>query len=854
MKKDTSRALIAHFVCGEAIPAENFYCSAGTHVCDAPAGMYWETSGKLNSEIGFRFSVSHPEKPHLCVFRYPDDKKRYIGVSDCLTYDLSTGISTGGVYPLSGEMKIVEMVFWPRRRTENVSFITMNEGDPAALASLEIYELASLSGEDLPSGANLRRLGIQFEDPCGKCLSLGAETYAQWRERLIAYMKASGQNELYYPVNWYHGPNFPSETQPADLYDVCLSPDRRQYCRATGHPFDWVEDFLTDFDRNGLFFSASFTLVRLGTLLQNMNTDEASVRAGKSQTYNNMRGDDRLQNAVNDWTIIYNARSLPALLERAAENGNKMAFRDITLAYGERMSDIGIGPMFNPIHPAVQGAVREYLCEFARRYGRHPSLRCISINVWHSSLLWFGSLNFGYDDYTVGLFERETGISLGVRGGGHRFSARKEILLRDHRERWIGWRCEKIAAFIRSLRDDLRAAAPGVRLALNFWNEMVKPSLLGELGENTQLYERASDAQFLREAGMDLRLLGALDGVEICVENNHQRDITNMFARGGKKAPLSRGYMYRDFDFMDDERTAAIKAAKHPTAFVFNCWEESWGNVTVHPAQPNDLAYNVTHWAEGAVPEIIYEQRSDKHLQEFWYDWQIVIVAAFPPEPYYMEYYARSLADYDAQGISSGGLYADTAHTRELRAFAEQYRLLPAVRFEDVAGSGDPLTVRSCFCGGKTYFYAVNKSPVKLCAEFTFAAETSLMRVGKTEKAVAFAETFAPFELKVYIAEGETAMRSFTVRANDARARLLEEAGAAALRDLQEFPAGLRGEEITRQKLRAALEKGCYAALYHLVTGYVVAKTQAVKKKARSSESNSRRKNSGVAKPRIGNI
>ena len=87
----------AGFERDEFFRSENFYCSEGTALIHAALGDYLETDGKLNSEFGFRFRVKNLNAPHLCMIRYPDDKKRYMGISDCFSYDLSTGVSTGGV-------------------------------------------------------------------------------------------------------------------------------------------------------------------------------------------------------------------------------------------------------------------------------------------------------------------------------------------------------------------------------------------------------------------------------------------------------------------------------------------------------------------------------------------------------------------------------------------------------------------------------------------------------------------------------------------------------------------------------------------------------------------------------------
>ena len=95
--------LIARFDCNSKLSNNDFYCSDGLKIAQSEIGTYWETNGELNSEFGFKFKIENLDKPHLMRFAYPDDKKRYMGVSDCISYDMSTAVSTGGVYPFSNK-------------------------------------------------------------------------------------------------------------------------------------------------------------------------------------------------------------------------------------------------------------------------------------------------------------------------------------------------------------------------------------------------------------------------------------------------------------------------------------------------------------------------------------------------------------------------------------------------------------------------------------------------------------------------------------------------------------------------------------------------------------------------------
>ena len=279
-----SGRLLVRFSPENIYDKEWYYDTGDVQVQSLNGENYWEASERVNSEFGFRFAIENMKSPHLMVFAYPDNKRRYMGVSDCMSYDLNMGISTGGVFPLSNEIKVQTLVFWPRTNLENVSFVTMAEGNPAAIAYVEIYELSELPSADIISPDGFRKIGFQFEDPCGYSNSLGATTFEQWRNRVIEYMKFTGQNELYYPVNWYHGPTWPSKTQPADQICLCLAENRRAYGILTKEPYDWVEELMAEFDSNSFEFSPSFTLARLGTLMEGRTYDVEDVYNG-ADTY-----------------------------------------------------------------------------------------------------------------------------------------------------------------------------------------------------------------------------------------------------------------------------------------------------------------------------------------------------------------------------------------------------------------------------------------------------------------------------------------------------------------------------------------------------------------------------------------
>ena len=84
------------------------------------------------------------------------------------------------------------------------------------------------------------------------------------------------------------------------------------------------------------------------------------------------------------------------------------------LAYGEVGNPGHTGPMFNPLHPTVQEAIIGLVREIGQRDGKYPAFQGVSFNLFASAMPWFGSIHFGYDDYSVGLFQQETGTDVPI--------------------------------------------------------------------------------------------------------------------------------------------------------------------------------------------------------------------------------------------------------------------------------------------------------------------------------------------------------------------------------------------------------------------------------------------------------
>ncbi len=750
--------LITDFDCIQEYPSNTYFSYGDVRVTSSEAGKYREAEGKPLSRFGYRFSVKNVGKPHLAIVRYPDDKRRFMCMMDGSSYDLTIGTFTGVKQPITNKMKEIRKVFWPRWNDCSIVFMTWGNGEPAAVSDIKIYELDRLPALDINNenkGLAARKLGLQFEDPCGMTFSMGAYTEQEWLDRTVSYMKYTGQNLLTYPIVWYHGPFYPSECEPSGYFEGVCAPDRKIYARWTAHPADWVDTVLKKFEKENLDFRGALTLLRLGSLMENMNIDLESIKAGK-ETYNNMLCNNQVQSSTSDWTMEYNVGNF----EKQA-NGKLDGW-----LYGEKNGPFGRGPMFNPIHPTVQKATIKLIKEIAARYEKSPAFKGISINMWHATILWYFSLNSGYDDYTSRLFENETGIKIPVGANDpERFSKRFQYLTENHPEEWINWRCLKIKELFCQLRDILTAVRPDLNLTVTMWTETTIPGWFGTPDKpEQQIYARKSLYQLFREGGFDVNLYKDEPGIEIDYSMTPSRD-RDAWGTKGVDTPLEKTCSLSDHDFLDQETLGAVAKQKNPGAFIFDCWVEAWGEYSHKTCTPDELQNENIKVIWGKQAEGMMRNISKYPEDDFWWEPQSRITPHFQGGNYYLEHFTHALAELDACCITRGGLFTDTGHSEMIRDFAKAYRVLPAKKFETIGATSDPVAVRSLLLNGKRYFYLVNREyyPVKASLRFRNNKNhfTNLVTGEENSSPKQYKLELKPYELLSFIADPEIEITGF---------------------------------------------------------------------------------------------
>jgi hypothetical protein len=764
---------IATIDCTRDYGPEKYLGLGDVRVVHSAAGAYREAGPSPDSRFGYRFQVQHVGKPHLAIVRYPDDKTRCMSVSDGTCYDLSIGVFTGmakphNTYaglaqPLSGKMLEIRQFFWPRWADCSIVFGNTTQGEPAAAAQVticEVDELPPLAMPNNPGDGPRRSLGVSYEDPCSHASDLGSLGFDTWLDRMVTFAKYSGMNRLTYPIIWYHGPLYPSPTEPANYFDwsVASPVNRNLYIRWTTQPADWVERLLDRFDREHLEFVSQVTYIRLPSLMRQMNIDLEAIRAG-ADTINNMRADDKVQSGAGDWTGEYNVRNFDRQKE-AREQGKR--WTDCPLPYGEQVRGGAVGPIFNPLHPVVQKALLGSVREIASRYGKHPSYKGLSIFCYGSSTLGFGSLRSGYDDTTLRLFERETGVKVPVDSKlPDRFSRRYAFLTsKDMREKWIAWRCAKITDLIRRMRDELVAVRPDLRLAIS-------PNGGRDAGIDAAAIEKEPR----------ITLTGGLNGLGPCANS------------------------------------VTASSTTCETANIFNTWIERWGKHRWWSCDANDAQARELAVIFGKPAEGICRMGSDYPEDGFWWpNAQLRITPAFSGGVHFMRHYANAVARFDPLVLSRGGLTLDRGHADLLRPFALAYRALPAAKFATVGTQTDPVTVRTRLHGGRRYVYLVNREyyplPVEVRIAHAAGNTVNLSTGAHAATAANWPLVLGPYELQAFTLDAQAEVTGFTATPPQQVVAQLTQAVARVL---------ARADAKQAAALQAALREGRLAGLRELL-------------------------------------
>lgn len=435
-------------------------------------------------------------EPYLIVFEYPDDKDR------CMSFSLSTipeddpkwgpkwvaenqrgfgyareggGAITGGRFPLSGTMKLFPLLYFPYTGDAMLVVNTAAEGMPAAINRIRIYRVADIPALQVNASGE-RLLGMHSErgycfrnllsgvSGSGKAFDMNNYYWSIWNnfwnpeifsiwfqtiERLVQYLRFSGQNLYVMGCFQYNNYNF-SYACPTYVGDSRIEPDFREFVAAI-------------FSVNDLSVMSTIELVEI----------YAYPNKGWGAYLPTPTDEEMRQGAETAWCVSKD---------------------------GEQRIGPG-GPMEgipNIFHPKVQDAILKIVDDLCGKLDAYPAFKGIySVDwpgVWGFVLghkMWGNPVIYGYEDLTIELFEKDTGIRIPVdKKNPLRFAARYEWLRGKAKETWLNWRCKKVKEVRLMVLNRLKEHRPDLRLICGYLDyKHARPEKYKMEGLDLELYK-----------------------------------------------------------------------------------------------------------------------------------------------------------------------------------------------------------------------------------------------------------------------------------------------------------------------------------------------------------------------------
>jgi hypothetical protein len=663
-------------------------------------------------ESWFAYTLeTEPGKPHVVEVDYPDDDNRTFLIvlreSAPDAYPVAGGVDSGGPWALTQRMQTHSILFWPRSVAPRVAFLPPHDGNRAAASRIRVYRVDG----DIPP------LDVPVQ---------GGRTFANWYEEGANFAgfyngKKGGVADLRPCADlWprclaYMGGNLLIPT--VSVYQMSLQPSRYNRLFADPVSADITRLLLLHAEKYGCGMAIEF---------------HPEARELDGHPY------------------LRNKRS-NALISRT---GQRALYPDT--------------PRHHPLHPDNQAWYLGMIGEASDRYADSAAFRGVSLRcmTWSNPALNnFHSLDWGYDDYTVGLFERETGVSVEAPPlGDDRYAKRCDWILRNAREKWIEWRCAKIEDLHRRAALRVRQARPDLKLYL---------TVFSDLG---------------REAGLDFARLAAIPGVELIYA-----------AHAYGRQPRTYLGFYKEHEYRDaliDPAQLGALCRGRPGSFLFGTAYFEATERVLKPAAIGLAADAKPTWISGV---------------------------ANPAGRHYLERYALALAETDARLLADGG-NAYTLGQPLLREFLREYRRLPDVPFAPRADARDPVAVWEkervqCSVFGVQaptehfVFYAVNRERYPVGVTVQLEAKGPVRGLGTGREAALkdgrLAFELQPYQLLAFAAPAGSRIARVETRVTDADRQQAAAMVAAAEKMRADVAAG---REALPPEGRTALDAACAEA------------------------------------------
>lgn len=601
------------------------------------------------SWMSWTVSFKNLNKPHYVEIEYPDDDVRlmevqvhplswrtpgrYTGDYSQETAWMSAGIQTGGKYPNTGKFQYLRFIVWSHDLQGNIMLARGNgwgglrscpkSGAGAAVSRIRVYEIDRLPALATNPHTQARRFGLMTERAsvmertfnndmlAGSGLSAEPNPYVRWftsAERYAQYCRFTGQNAYFTGSYQYTYQNSPAVTLDTGVEGSSLVPDQRDM-------------YINVLGANGIV------------------------------TYSALEYRTDVRDWHKGWVSLNQAYNGRDFMFQVDKNGSYQG--------GNYQRD-------NPFASrSAYESFRKNLSHIVNRYSIYPSwkgLALIVAPVWEGP--GYDSLDVSYDDQTIRLFEKETGIKIPVDDTTTlRFGKRYEWLMANAKEQWIDWRSKKVSELHASMSQMCREKREDLEYFVLF--EIPGTKYSDALEKKPSLHEH------LREFGYDPKAFAGKKEVSF------GRDIT-AYSTGSGGAGIA------SWDYLKDSEMVRLMnetGSNYRMALVRTGFDE-WGIYSL-------LRDTKPKWYGG-----------------YW------LGHLFPAHRYLAERFTTMLIDNDIDMFQYG--FADclkpAGGEQEMRQFVRSFVSIPRIRFTTKTGNGLDMNIviKESRLDGETYFLVIN--------------------------------------------------------------------------------------------------------------------------------------------------
>jgi hypothetical protein len=400
------------------------------------------------------------------------------------------------------------------------------------------------------------------------------------------------------------------------------------------------------------------------------------------------------------------------------------------------------GPFYNPLNANVQAEMQRVLIEIVEQYAQHPSLAGISIDLNSKTYARFPGVAWGIDPQSTSNFN----AAAGVRRGLH-FS-------NETQDEWLEWRAEQLAGFYGETHQKMVELNSELRLFLA-GNDLL--ASLGEAADTTRerLPQREDVRSLLLAAGLDPQAYSK-PGVVVLRPHHIAHREPDAFDSAAA------------YDKDIDEVFRAVERSNRGTLLVST--RDSYS------ISSDDLG----QWLQVSDPRC--------QLRPYTAPMGSAARRAF----------VHSLSAHDPSAIFVTGSLRPAGTAEGLAALFARYRSLPLEPLDlNLAGSGQPLTIRQRYTDERAYLCVSNDSPwpVTTAVDFQASGPLALNTIADNRPVVVTEQDGHP-QWQLKLAPYETAVAF----ASPASARVVSTNAKVAHIVLEELAAEI---DLLQQRLRS---------------------------------------------------